>query len=203
MYGRSFSASPVDEDAAIQPINVYARSKALAERVLTDVLPGSVRLIVARPFNHTGPGQREDFVLPSFAGQIARIEAGLQPPAMRVGNLDATRDFLDVRDVVAAYLALIDVAPALPPRFICNIATGSARPLRTIVETMRRLAGGPFAGEGDPARLRPLDIPAASGRADRLRAATGWEPSIPFDETIVSLLDEARRRVAAEAMESD
>ena len=127
VYGRAFGPDPVNEETPPEPANAYARSKLLAERTLADVLPATARILVARPFNHTGPGQREDFVLPSFAAQVARIEAGLQS-ALRVGNLDVARDFLDVRDVVAAYCALIEAAPRLPMRFTCNVATGRRPP---------------------------------------------------------------------------
>ena len=150
-----------------------------------------------RAFNHTGPGQREDYVLPSFAGQIARIEAGLQPPVLICGNLEVSRDFLDVRDVVAAYVSLIASAPHLPRRFTCNVATGAARRLADIVEILRGLAQARFSIEIDPARLRPSDIPLAAGRADRLRDATGWAPTIPLEKTLLALMEDARRRVRA------
>ncbi len=197
VYGRSFGPVPIDEDATPEPVNSYARSKLMSEQVLTQVLPAAVRLVLARPFNHTGPGQREDFVMPSFAGQIARIEAGRQPPVLHVGNLDARRDFLDVRDVVAAYVALLGAAPRLPARFTCNIATGLAQPLREMLETLRRLARVPFTVEIDPARLRPSDIPCAAGNPDRLRHATGWTAAIPLEATLSAVLDDARRRVSS------
>ena len=195
VYGRAFGAEPVDEGAACEPLNAYSRSKLMAERILADVLPSSAKLIVARPFNHTGPGQREDFVLPSFAAQIARIEAGLQPPTLWVGNLDVRRDFLDVRDVASAYVGLLTVAPHLPARFTCNIASGSARPLREVLDILCKLARVPFLVQVDPARQRPSDVPVAAGRSDRLRAATGWAPAIALEETLDSLLADARRRV--------
>ncbi len=196
VYGAAFNAVPVDEEAVPRPTNAYARSKLMAEEVLAAVLPASARLVVARPFNHTGAGQTETFVLPSFAGQIARIEAALQDPVLRVGNLNARRDFLDVRDVVAAYLALLAAASKLPPRFTCNVGTGSARRLGDVLEAMRRLAHVPFAVEVDPVRLRQLDIPCAMGSVERLFGATGWTPRVTLDETLADLLDDARRRVS-------
>ena len=196
VYGRSFGSAPIDEDATPEPANAYARSKLMAEQVLTQVLPATARLVVARPFNHTGAGQREDFVMPSFAGQIARIEAGRQAPVLQVGNLDARRDFLDVRDVVAAYIALLASSSRLPARFTCNIATGSARPMREMLETLRRLSRVPFSVEVDPARLRPSDIPFAAGCPDRLRDATGWTATFPLEATLSAVLDDARRRVS-------
>ena len=193
VYGASFLASPVTETSPLLPMNAYARSKAQAERVLADVLPATARLIVARPFNHTGAGQREDFVLPSFAGQVARIEAGLQPPRMMAGNLDVRRDFLNVRDVVGAYLALLDAAPTLPTRFTCNIASGRAQPLRAYAEILQGMAKIPFEIVVDPTRLRPVDVSTAYADPALLRAATGWAPTIAIEETLAELLAAARR----------
>ena len=194
VYGRAFTQSPVVEDVVLEPINAYAKSKALAERVLADVLAPTTKLIVARPFNHTGPGQREDFVLPSFAGQVARIEAGLQPPRLAVGNISVQRDVLDVRDVVAAYLSLIAAMPRLPARFTCNIASGRARLLSDLVDILREASQVPFAVVVDPVRLRPVDVSVASGSTTRLHTATGWAPKISIDRTIADLMDDARTR---------
>ena len=115
---------------------------------------------------------------------------------MLVGNLDVRRDFLDVRDVIAAYLALLDAAPRLPMRFTCNIASGSARPLRDHVETLRTLAAVPFEITVDPDRLRPVDVPTTYASPALLTAATGWAPAIPIATTLADLLAAARTRVA-------
>jgi len=163
VYGASFLAGPANEATSLVPLTPYAKSKAAAERLLADVLPHETKLIVARPFNHTGAGQRATFVLPSFAEQIARMESGSQPLLLKVGNLDVAREILDVRDVVEAYLTLVDTAPRLPSRFTCNIATGNARPLRERVELLREMASVEFEIAVDPARLRPVDVPVASG----------------------------------------
>ncbi len=195
VYGRSFLAGPVGEDAPLQPMNVYARSKAAAEQVLADVLPAAARLIVARSFNHTGPGQDERFVLPSFAAQIARIEAHRQPAEIRVGDLDAARDFLDVRDVCRAYVALIEAAPALPARSVFNVASGSSRSIRSLLEILASQSSARFAVVVDDTRLRSVEIPNAVGRNDRLRAAVDWTPIHPIDETLAALLQRARERV--------
>lgn len=196
VYGASFLRSPVSELSVLSPMNAYAKSKLAAERVMADVLPSTSKLIIVRPFNHTGRGQREDFVLPSFAGQVARIEAGLQEPRMDVGNLDVRRDFLDVRDVIDAYRALMAAAPSLPARFICNVASGHARSLRDILETLRGLARVPFEVAIAPERLRPVDLPIASGDATLLKALTGWSPRWTIEETLRDLLDHARSTIA-------
>ncbi len=197
VYGASFLAGPAAEDAPLLPLNPYARSKALAERVFADMLPATVRLIVARPFNHTGAGQREDFVLPSFAGQVARIEAGLQPPVLRVGNLQVRRDFLHVGDVVEAYLRLLEGAETLPRRFTVNVASGEAVLLRDLLEGLRGLASVPFEIEVDPARLRAADIPSASGSPFLLRATTAWRPTRTLPATLADLIADARERCAS------
>ena len=195
VYGRAFGATPVSESTPPQPRNAYSQSKILGERLLDNILPQTARLIVARPFNHSGPGQREDFVLASWAGQIARIERGLQAPVMLVGNLDVARDFLDVRDVVAAYCMLIEAAPRLPARTTVNIASGSARPLRDLLAIFQLASHVPFGTEVDPVRTRPSDIPFACGDAERLRTLTGWQPAISIETTLGDLLDSARKTV--------
>ncbi len=192
VYGGSFLGGPVSEASALLPMNAYAKSKASAERVFADILPSTARLILARPFNHTGAGQREDFVLPSFAGQVARIEAGLQPPRLAVGNLSAARDFLNVRDVVDAYLALLAAAETLPGRFVVNIASGRTRVLGDLLESLRSMATVPFEIAVDPARLRRVDVPVACGDAALMRAVTGWSPRIEIEATLLELLEAAR-----------
>jgi GDP-4-dehydro-6-deoxy-D-mannose reductase len=192
VYGGAFLAGPASESSTLLPLNAYARSKALAERIFADRMPHSVKLIVARPFNHTGPGQRDCFVLPSFAAQIADIETGRQAPCMKVGNLDVRRDVLDVRDVADAYLALLEAAPTLPSRFTVNISSGTTRPIRTLLETLRSLSTVPFEIEIDKSRLRPFDMPVTCGQAGLLKAATGWTPRRPIEETLADLLTAAR-----------
>ena len=196
VYGRTFLSGPVREDAPLQPMNVYARSKAAAEQVLADVLPAEARLIVARSFNHTGPGQDERFVLPSFAAQIARIEAHRQPAEIRVGNLEAERDFLDVRDVCRAYVALIKAAPALPAHSVFNVSSGSSRPIGALLEILSNQSPARFEVVVDHTRLRSVEIPKAVGRNDLLRAAVDWRPIHPIDETLAALLQVAREKIA-------
>lgn len=193
VYGASFLAGPATERTVANPLTTYAKSKRLAELVFDSVLPSSNQLIIARPFNHTGPGQREDFVLPSFVAQVARIERGIQAPYLRVGNLDVSRDFLDVRDVIDAYLALIEAAPRLPKRFTCNIASGEARPLRSILTTLQKLSNVSFEWVVDPARVRSVDVPVVQGDSTLLRSLTGWTPKTDVITMLQRLLDDRRR----------
>ena len=196
VYGRAFlSGQALNEDIAPQPVGVYARTKRVGEEMLADVLAGSrVRLVILRPFNHTGPGQDERFVVPAFAHQIARIEAGQMPPRLAVGNLDAHREFLDVRDVVRAYTQVVEVSEALAHGTVLNVATGRPRTIASVLEDLTRLARVPFEIVLDPARMRPSEIPLASGDARRLRKATGWAPQVAWSETLASVLADARSR---------
>ena len=194
VYGDSFLAGPVDEDAPPRPKNSYARSKVAAEGMFADILAPTNRLLIARAFNHTGAGQDTRFVLPSFAQQIAAIEAGNQPPVMQVGNLDAARDFLDVEDVCDAYLALLANTDRLPAQAIFNVASGRAYRIGDLLLRLRDLSGTRFEITIDPTRLRPSEIPTAVGRNDRLAEATGWAAKRSIDALLSELLGAARRR---------
>lgn len=187
VYGAVPAAQqPIREDRPLRPSNPYAASKAAAEMAaVAAALSGAADAVVARSFNHTGPGQDERFVLPAFARQLAAAEEG--DGVLRVGNLEARRDFLDVRDVVLAYLALIDHGVRGEAY---NVASGSAVRLRDVLDEMIEIRGVPVRVEADPARMRPLDVPMLCGDSSRLRAL-GWEPRISLRETLVDLLDHA------------
>ena len=197
IYGRSFAAGvALDERAAAAPMNTYAATKAAADLALGTMTATGLRVIRLRPFNHTGPGQSADFVVPAFARQVARIAAGLQEPVLKVGALDPRRDFLDVRDVCAAYVACLARADTLAPGTILNIASGTARRVGDILAALLALAGvnadiGTGAG-----LLRPAEIPTASGDAGAARAALGWMPAIAWEQTLADVLDDWRMRVA-------
>lgn len=195
-YGLSFRDGVLTEEAPLRPLDVYSRTKAATESALGDVLSPGNRLIVARPVNHSGPGQRSrNFVLSSFAAQIAAIETGGAPPQLRVGDLSKSRDFLDVRDVVDAYMRLIAAAPALPDRVsVFNIASGDSRSIGAMLDILRAQARAPFAIEVDPQLMRPsaTDLPRVACDAGKLRAATGWRPQHGVDDMLTALLDDWR-----------
>lgn len=193
-YGGTFAARagiPLDEDAPLDPANTYAASKAAADLLVGQMARDGLDAVRMRPFNHTGPGQSDAYVIPAFAAQVARIEAGLQPPVLRVGNLDAVRDFLDVRDVVEGYVRAL-VAPDLPSGTILHLASGMPRRVGDILDALLRQARVPIRVEPDPDRMRPSDTPVAVGSAARARAALGWEPRIPFTQTLADVLDHWR-----------
>lgn len=193
-YGLSFREErPLDESAPLAPINTYGATKAAADLALGALAKEGLRVIRLRPFNHTGPGQSAEFVVSAFARQVARIAAGQQPPVLRVGALDPQRDFLDVRDVCAAYAACL--AREWPPGTILNIASGQPRRIGDVLADLLAASGVTAAVETDAALLRPSDIPVALGDAGQARSLLGWQPRIPWEQTLDDLLDDWRSRL--------
>jgi len=176
---------PIRESRRPHPTNPYAASKAAAEMAVLEAAHArGLHAVTARSFNHTGPGQDPRFALAAFARQLAAVRAGSAPPVLRVGNLQARRDYLDVRDVVRAYLVLLDRGA---PGGTYNVATGEAHSMAELVELLVELSGTGARVEVDPARVRPLDVPLLSGDPSALRAL-GWAPAIPLRQTLVELL---------------
>jgi GDP-4-dehydro-6-deoxy-D-mannose reductase len=187
VYGNAaVGAAPFRESDPLNPAAPYARSKACADLLAARYAERGLDVVRVRPFNHTGPGQAADFVLPAFARQIAAIAAGRSAPRIAVGNLDSVRDFLDVDDVVDAYQRLLDRGV---PADTYNVASGVGRRIGDLLDALIELAGARCAIEVDPARVRPTDT--AVGDASRLRAVTGWEPRVPWIETLRCLLTAA------------
>jgi GDP-4-dehydro-6-deoxy-D-mannose reductase len=186
---------PLTEDALLAPTNEYALTKAAADLALGSLAERGLRCVRLRPFNHTGPGQSEEFVIPSFAMQIARIEAKQQAAVIRVGNLEAERDFLDVRDVTAAYARVIACSTDLAPGVIFNIASGVPCRIGDILDRLIKISGTPIAIEQDTARLRAVDTPRFVGDSERARRALDWAPRLEFDETLRQILTSARADV--------
>jgi GDP-4-dehydro-6-deoxy-D-mannose reductase len=199
VYGGSFRAGiALDETATLAPLNLYAATKAAADLALGALVGDGLRLIRLRPFNHTGPGQSAAFVVPAFARQLARIERRLQPPVLHVGALTPERDFLDVRDVCAAYVACLRRAETLPPGCIFNLASGTPRRIGDVLAELTALAGIDVRIETTAALLRPTEIARAAGNAAAARAALGWAPAIPWRQTLAEVLDDWRSRVLNE-----
>jgi GDP-4-dehydro-6-deoxy-D-mannose reductase len=178
VYGNSFRNGLVTEDSPLQPLTSYARSKAAAEWILHDILAPSNRLIIARSFNHSGPGQTDRFVLASFASQLVRLADSNDKHELHVGNLNLKRDFLHVSDVCAAYLVLLQNAPTLDHRAIFNVCSGISIPLGDILQSMIERAGLEVVLIQDPARIRPNDISCVSSSPEKLRQLTGWTPRL-------------------------
>ena len=191
--GRSGEA--LDEMALVAPTNVQMASKAAADLALGAMAEEGLRCVRFRPFNHTGPNQSEKFVLPDFAMQIARIKAGRQSPLMRVGNLNAERDFLDVRDVAMAYVLAVEKSECIEPGTVFNIASGVPRRIRDLLDEMIRMSGASVVIEADTGRVRPGDIPRFVGDASRARRVLGWTPNYSLATTMRDILDHADQLV--------
>ncbi len=199
VYGASLGVGgAADESVLLQPVNPYAASKAAADLLVRQAAAEGLSAAVMRPFNHTGAGQSEAFVAPNFAAQIARIEAGLQPPVLHVGALDEARDFLDVEDVVAAYLAVLRRRCEAPPGTVFNVASGRAVPIGRLLEVLLSLASVKVEVRVNSDRLRHTAPRRVVGDASRLRALTAWSPTIPLEKTLSMLLDHHRARVVIE-----
>jgi GDP-4-dehydro-6-deoxy-D-mannose reductase len=188
-------ACPLGEDTPMRPLTVYAASKAAAElAALQWQRAYALDVVVARPFNHTGPGQRTAYLCPALAAQVASIEAGRQPAVLAVGNLDPVRDVLDVRDVAAGYLALLAHGRA---GTVYNLCSGTGVRVGEIVAVLRGLSRVPLDVRVDPGRRRSHDVPRVVGSRALVTAHTGWTPVIPLRDTLVGLLDECRHALAA------
>jgi GDP-4-dehydro-6-deoxy-D-mannose reductase len=194
VYGaQPASAYPLRETTAPEPANPYAASKVAAEALaLAYARSYGLEVIVTRAFNHIGPGQDERFAVAGFAAQLARVAAGLVP-AVSVGNLEASRDFLDVRDVSAAYVTLLEGAGT--PGELYNVASGNATSLKEVLRRLVEIAHVGVEIREDPARMRPSDVPVSVGDASKLREATGWSPRISLTAALRAVYDDARLRV--------
>jgi len=191
------SQVPLVETTPLRPSSPYAVSK-VAQAALARLYgpAGGMRVVLARTFNHTGPGRGALFAESSFARQIAEIEAGLKPPVLMAGNLEAVRDFTDVRDVVRAYWALLGSGAA---GAVYNVCSGRGRSIREMLDMLLAHSREKIEVQVDPDRLRPSDIPVLVGDPSELRAATGWEPRIRLEDTLADLLDDWRRRTGSRA----
>lgn len=189
------SDDPINEEAALRPASPYGLSKLaqdqLSQRACAE---DDLDIVIARPFNHAGPRQSAAYAVSSFARQIARIEYGLDPPEIRVGNLDARRDLTDVRDVVEAYERLMASAPNGRPYNICS---GRAWKIGDLLEELLHQARRVITVVIDPTRLRPHDTPVFQGDAARIRSELGWAPRIPVEQTLSDTLEWWRAEVRA------
>jgi GDP-4-dehydro-6-deoxy-D-mannose reductase len=183
---------PLGEDAPFRPLNPYATSKVAQEFVALQYgASHGLPAVRVRPFMHIGPGQRPDFAVASFARQIAAIEAGHQPPVVRVGNLAAERDVTDVRDIVRGYHVL---ATRGRPGEAYNLGRGQAYRIGDLLEMLLSLAYCSITVEVDPALLRPADTPVVLCNPRKVQRETGWHPEIPIEQTLRDTLDYWRQQ---------
>ncbi len=186
--------SPVAEEAAVDPRNPYAATKVAAEALARELGErGGRTVVILRPTNQIGPRQHPGLVASAFAKQIAEAEAGVAPPVVRHGSLEARRDFLDVRDMAEAYILASDIAE--PGAHVFNVGTGRAVEIGEILSTLVGLARVPLAMELDPERVRRGDASAFALDASRFRARTGWSPRVPLATSLADLLDYWRSEV--------
>ncbi|HIE08635.1 MAG TPA: SDR family oxidoreductase [Armatimonadetes bacterium] len=184
---------PIKETNPLRPLSPYGVSK-----VAQDLLGWQYHkayglyIVRTRAFNHTGPRRGEPFVCSNFAKQIAEIEAGKREPVIRVGNLEAKRDFTDVRDIVRAYWLALEKGEAGE---VYNICSGRAWSIREVLSILLSLTEVEVKVEQDPSRMRPVDVPLLVGDYSKFKEATGWEPQIPFERTLLDLLNYWRERV--------
>lgn len=183
--------SPVTEEHPLCPANPYAISKAAADQYCQFCSEShGMDIVRMRPFNHSGPGQSKQFVLSSFARQIAEIERGEGEPVLKVGDLGAARDFMHVDDVVRAYEAAFLHGRAGEAYNICS---GASHRIGDALEALVDLTKVEIRIEVDPERLRPIDVPEIRGSHEKFSTDTGWKPTIPFDRLLEELLDYWRR----------
>ncbi|HIH11105.1 TPA: GDP-mannose 4,6-dehydratase [Candidatus Woesearchaeota archaeon] len=180
---------PMNEDHSLNPINPYGQSRLQQEQLINEYIQKkNLQIIIARSFPHTGPGQLPTFACPSFAQQIVHIEQGKQESIINVGNLDAQRDFTDVRDVVKAYYLLLTKV-----NFgVFNVCSGHAVAMKDILQQLLHESTKAITIQQDPARMRPSDIPILVGSNTKIHQATGWKPIIPLSQTLRDILNSWR-----------
>ncbi len=184
---------PLDEDSPLRTNNPYAVSKAAQDWLgLAYFLSHQIPVVRVRPFNHIGPRQGDSFVVPAFAKQIAAIEAGRQEPVIRVGNLAARRDFTDVRDVVRGYWLALEKGV---PGEVYNIGSGQAHSIQELLDTLLGMSTIKLQVQTDPAQSRPSEVPVVVCDARKFRERTGWQPTIPIQQSLQAVLDYWRQEV--------
>jgi GDP-4-dehydro-6-deoxy-D-mannose reductase len=184
---------PIDEETPLRPTSPYAVSKIAQDYLgLQYYLSHGVPAVRVRPFNHIGPRQRQGFVAPDFARQIAEIEAGLRSPEVVVGSLDVARDFSDVRDIVRGYYLALTLGE---PGEVYNLGSGRATSVRYLLETLIRLAGREVTVIQDAGRLRPVDVPCMVADCRKFQACTGWRAEIPLEQSLADVLAYWRQQV--------
>ena len=199
VYGSSAErGEPLDESCVLAPTDTYTSSKASADLALGAMARHGLKCIRFRPFNHIGPGQSEDFVVSSFAMQVARIKQGRQRPILQVGNLSVQRDFVDVRDIAAAYAKAITASNHIVPGTILNLASGRATPVEFVLAALMKFADINVQIVPDPSRTRAREVASYVGNADKAKEVLGWLPTYRLEDTLRESFDSAMDKVRNE-----
>lgn len=196
-YGYIFPEElPIREDTQLRPVNIYAGTKA-AQGLFGQIYAYAygLEIIIARAFNHIGPGQLDTFAVSDFCRQTAEIESGIRPPVIKVGNLSVRRDFTDVRDIVKAYSLLIEKGK---PGKIYNIGNGKAIAMQEVLDLILSLSTERISIEQDATKLRPSDMQVMEADISRFAELTNWKPEIPLRDTLADMLNSWRNRVKAD-----
>lgn len=191
------SECPIDESAPLRPVSPYAVSRVAGEwigRMFHESF--GLHVVVTRAFMHIGPGQPASFATADWARQIAMAEIGKAAPAVSTGSLEIRREFGDVRDVVKAYIVVLERGE---PGDVYNVATGEPHELRAVLGLLLEMAEIELEAVVDPEKLRPVDFPVLYGSAAKLERLTGWKPEYRIEDTLRAVLDHWRERVRSDA----
>lgn len=185
--------TPIREENRLRPGNIYAATK-VCQNMIGNIYAQAydMEVMMVRAFNHIGPTQSPIFVVSDFCRQVAEIEKGIREPVMYVGNLDARRDFTDVRDVVEAYGLLAEYGK---PGETYNVGRGEAISIREILEMIIALSDRDIRIEIDKNKLRPVDVPIIEADISKIHSLTGWKPKIPLKQTIEETLNYWRETI--------
>ncbi len=189
VYGETFGLPSLHSEQSIpQPVNPYAASKTSVDYVAqTYKKYEGLNIVIARPFNHTGPRQKPNFVCSSIAKQIVEMKKGVKEPILKVGNIKARRDFTDVRDIVRGYWMLSQIDNKT--NFIFNLCSGSNFSIEEIIKLFSEISGVQFQLQVEPKRLRGYDIQLLAGNPSAINHSVGWKPSISMKQTLTDLLE--------------
>ncbi|MBP2628350.1 MAG: NAD-dependent epimerase/dehydratase [Firmicutes bacterium] len=186
------NSEPLEEHYDCLPQNPYAVSKLAAGQIALQLAKKDhLNIVHVRPFNHFGPGQRRGYAVSDFAAQVAQIEKRLCPPVINVGDLSAQRDFTDVRDVIEAYITLLEKNVETG---IYNVCSGQPRSINGILNFLIEQSRVPITIQIDREKLRPSDVPLFVGSASKIKKAVGWEPRRVFEDSLLETLEWWRKQ---------
>lgn len=192
VYGNASRPASISETSPLSPISYYSASKTAADRASYAYSQNDgLKIVILRPFPHIGPGQRKGFFVPDMASQIAEIEKNPKKKKLMVGNLESTRDYLDVKDVIGAYKLMIKANYKKGDVF--NICSGKGIKMKKLLNILLSYSGEKIEIKKDPARLRPNDVPIYVGNNEKIRKFINWSPKIDIKQTLKETLDYWRK----------